>query len=216
MRTVVILLLLANLTLFAYTRLDSFSGGERERLEQQVDPGKIKILSAQEVAALGPGKVESLADVCLEWGPLTDAERARALAELAPLNLGSLLAQRKVDVEGSWSAVLGPFSSRAQAERRLADARGRGVGDGALQDDGRGSFLVAFGVYRAEPLAVARAQALEQLGMTGARAVQRAGTTSQTMIVVRDPATSVVTRLKELQSGYAGTDLRIGSCERTS
>jgi len=38
MRIVVILLLLANLALFALTRLDAYSGGESQRLGEQVQP----------------------------------------------------------------------------------------------------------------------------------------------------------------------------------
>ena len=56
MRTLVILLLLANLTLFAYTRLDS-GAGEGVRLKEQIRPDKIKLLTPQEVAALGPYKM---------------------------------------------------------------------------------------------------------------------------------------------------------------
>jgi hypothetical protein len=47
MRTVLVLLLLANLTLFAYTRLDGGSGGEAVRLAEQVQPDKIKLLTPQ-------------------------------------------------------------------------------------------------------------------------------------------------------------------------
>ncbi len=96
MRTLVILLLLANLTLFAYTRLDS-AGGEGVRLREQVRPDKIKVLSPQEVAALGPASAASLADVCLEWGPFGDADRARAVAELDSLGLSKLVSQKRVD-----------------------------------------------------------------------------------------------------------------------
>ena len=83
MRTVLVLLLLANLTLFAYTRLDGGSGGEAVRLAEQVQPDKIKLLTPQEVAALGPAKVAALADVCVELGPFSEGDRARALADLA-------------------------------------------------------------------------------------------------------------------------------------
>ena len=38
------------------------------------------LLSPQQVAALGPAKVSALADVCVEWGPLSDSDKARALA----------------------------------------------------------------------------------------------------------------------------------------
>ena len=66
MRIVVILLLLANLALFALTRLDAYSGSESQRLGEQVQPEKIRLLTAQEVATLGPAKAASLADVCIE------------------------------------------------------------------------------------------------------------------------------------------------------
>ena len=47
MRIVVLLLIVANLALFAYTKLDSVSGGEGWRSEQ-VDPDKLKILTPQQ------------------------------------------------------------------------------------------------------------------------------------------------------------------------
>jgi len=63
MRIIVVLLVLANLALFLYTRLDSLGSGEGVRLAQQVQPDKIVLLSPQQVAALGPAKVSALADV---------------------------------------------------------------------------------------------------------------------------------------------------------
>jgi hypothetical protein len=96
MRTLVILLLLANLTLFAYTQLDS-AGGEGMRLREQVRADRIKLLSPQEVAALGPSSAASLADICLEWGPFAEADRARALAELDALGLSKLVSQKRLE-----------------------------------------------------------------------------------------------------------------------
>src|SRR5262245_9414672 len=102
MRIVVLLLLVANLALFAYMKLDGAASGEGARLGEQVDPDKIRILAPQDVAALGPAKVAALADVCAEWGPFSDPDRAKALADLEPLQLGRLLTQRKVDVDSSF------------------------------------------------------------------------------------------------------------------
>src|SRR6266550_6658819 len=98
MRIVVLLLLIANLTFFAYTRLDNASRGESARLKQQIQPDKIKLLTPPQVAALGPAKMAALADVCIEWGPFSEVERAKAMADLEPLQLGRLLSQRRVDV----------------------------------------------------------------------------------------------------------------------
>jgi hypothetical protein len=35
--------------------------------------------------------------VCVEWGPFSDADRGRALADLEPLALGRLLSQKRVE-----------------------------------------------------------------------------------------------------------------------
>ena len=108
MRIVLALLLFANLTLYAYTKLDSGTG-EGILLQDQVQPDKIKLLTPQQVAALGPTKVAALADVCVEWGPFSDADRAKALADLEPLALGRLLSQKRVEFDlyyiENWSVL---------------------------------------------------------------------------------------------------------------
>ena len=216
MRTVLILLLLANLTLFGYTKLDSVGGGEGVRLSQQEQPDKIKLLTPREVAALGPAKVAALADVCVEWGPFADADRTRALGELAPLALGTLLTQRRVEVPTSFGVSLAPFATRADADRRVAEIRAQNIaGEITVQDIGRGQFAVALGAYRTEEAANSRAAALEAAGVRGSKVAPRQQPLSQTLLVVRDPQAPVVARLKDLQATYPGSELKIGSCERT-
>jgi hypothetical protein len=94
MRIVVLLLLLANVTFFVFAMIDGRASGETS---VQVQPDKIRLLTPQQVAALGPDKAAALSDVCVEWGPFTDADRARAIADLEPLALGKLLSQRRLD-----------------------------------------------------------------------------------------------------------------------
>src|SRR5207253_1996486 len=112
MRIVVLLLVIANLTFFAYTRLDNASRGESARLKQQIQPDKIKLLTPPQVAALGPAKMAALADVCIEWGPFSEAERAKAMTDLEPLQLGRLLSQRRVDVPPRGALLLAGPSLR--------------------------------------------------------------------------------------------------------
>ncbi len=211
MRIVVALLLLANLTLFVYTLLPS-SSGEGMRLQQQVSPEKIKLLTPQEVAALGPAKAAALADVCVEFGPLSDAERARVLGELEPLALGRLLSQRRVDIENAFTVSVAPFSSRSSAETRAGELRNQGVKELAVVDTGRGQFAVSFGVFRTEGAAQAYAETLTKQGVKSVRVQARQQPLAQTLLVVRDPQQPVVARLKELQGQYAGTDIKVGAC----
>jgi hypothetical protein len=118
MRIVIILMVFANMAFFAYTWLDS-GGGEAMLLQDQVQPDKIKLLTPQQVAALGPTKVAALADVCVEWGPFSDAERARALADLEPFALGRLLSQKRVEFDNGYWVNMGPFATRVAAETRI-------------------------------------------------------------------------------------------------
>ena len=215
MRIVIVLLLFANLTLYAYTKLDS-GGGEAVLLADQVRPDKIKLLTPQEVAALGPAKVAALADVCVEWGPFSDGDRSRALADLEPMSLGRLLSQRHVDFDSGYSVSMSPFPNRAAAEARLADLRKQGVKELSVIDIGKGQFAVSFGVFRFETQAVAYAEELARLGVKLAKVEPRAQPIGQTLVVVRDPQQTVVARLRELQSQYPGSELKITACERTT
>ncbi len=214
MRIVIVLLLLANATLFAYTWLDT-GNGEAILLQDQIQPDKIKLLSPQQVAALGPAKVAALADVCVEWGPFSDPERARALADLEPLALGRLVSQRRVEFDGGYAISAGPFPTRPAAEARVAELRKLGVKELAVAE-GRGQFVVTFGTFRSEVAATAYADELARLGVTTARIERRAQPVTQTLLVIRDPQQPVVARLRELTAQYAGSDLRTTACERAS
>jgi SPOR domain len=218
MRTVVLLLIAANLAFFAYTRLDGAAAGDSARLSEQVEPEKIKILTPQQVATLGPAKIAALADVCAEWGPFSDAERAKALADLDSLQLGRLLTQRRVDVDGAFWVNVGPFPNRAIAERRVGELRAQGVTDVSAVDGGGGQYVVSLGVFRTEQAARTRVDALARQGQgaIAARVEPRRETYSQTMLVVRDPREPVLARIRDLQPQYLGSDLRVGACPAAS
>lgn len=215
MRIVLILLLLANLTLYAYTRLDSGSG-DAVLLQDQIQPDKIKLLTPQQVATLGPAKVAELADVCIEWGPFSDSDRTRALADVDALALGRLLTQKRIEFDNGYWVIMAPFPNRNAAETRIAELRKQGVKDLSVADAGRGQFAVSFGSFRIEAAAVARAEELAVLGVNLAKVQPRGTTISQTMLVVRDPQQPVVARLKELQGQYPGSEVKVGTCERAS
>jgi hypothetical protein len=216
MRTLVLLLLLANLTLFLYTKLDSLGSGEAVRLSQQVQPDKITLLSPQQVAALGPTKAATLADICVEWGPLSDSDKARALSSLEPLDLTRLISQKKVEVVTNFWVFIPPAANRAAADRRMAELKDSGVKDLLLIDSGPQRFAISLGAFQTEAAAQARLDALAPQGVKTAKIGARAQAIVQTDLVVRDPPAPAVARLKELQAGFPGTDIKIGSCDKTA
>lgn len=214
MRTLVFLLLLANLTLFGYTRLDSFGGGEGARLSQQVQPEKIKLLTPQQVATLGPAKVASLADVCVDWGPMSDGDRARAQAKLEPLDLGKLLTQRKTEVIANYWVFIPPLANKAATDKRTAELKAQGVRDVLAVEQGPQRLAISLGVYRTEEAAQARLTALQADGIKTAKVGPHIQSVQQTVLVVRDPPAQVMAKLKEMQPDFQGSEIKVGSCER--
>jgi len=216
MRTLVLLLLLANLALFGYTWLDRVGTGEDVRLKEQVQPDKIKLLTPQQVAALGPAKAAALADVCLEWGPFSDADRARALADVEPLALGKLLTQKRVETNATYWVFLPPFANKAAADKRAADLKAAGHKDLVVVDGGPQRFAISLGVFRTEDAANAHLADLARQGITGARTGARQQVILQTLFVIRDPQQPVIVKLRELAPAYPGADTRIGACEKAT
>jgi hypothetical protein len=214
MRTLLVLLLLANLTLLGYTLLDRRTSGEGVRLQQQVNPDKIKLLSPREVAQLGPAKIAALPDVCLEWGPFGDADRTRALADLEPLALGKLLTQRRVESSTAFWVYVPPLANKAAAETRAAVLRAAGVKDLFVVDSGRDRFAISLGNFRTEEAANAYLAELAAKNVTTARVGQRQLTTVSTLLVIRDPREPVMARLREIASSYPGSEAKLGSCEK--
>jgi hypothetical protein len=214
MRTLVLLLLLANLTLFLYTKLDSLGNGEGIRLSQQVQPDKITLLTPQQVAALGPSKVATLADVCVEWGPLSDGDKARALTTLEPLDLSRLISQKKVEVVTNYWVFIPPAANKPAADRRLAELKADGIKDLLSVDTGPQRFAISLGAFQTEAEAQTRLNDLLAQGVKGAKVGARAQSVQQTSLVVRDPPAPAVSRLKELQAVYPGTEIKVGNCDK--
>ena len=214
MRTLFVLLLLANLTLFGYIQLDNVERGESERLGQQINAEKIRLLTPAQYAALAPDKAAQ-APVCAEWGPFADADRARAMADLDALGAARLASEKRSEGPSGYWAFIAPFPSRAAAERRLADLRAAGVQDVSVVDTGGQRFAISLGVFRTEDAAAAHTADLARRGVANVRSGPRPAASGPTSLVVRDPPATVLTRLREIQGNYPGADLRVGTCDRT-
>jgi hypothetical protein len=214
-RTLVLLLVLANLSFLGFTRLDASREGEASHLTAQVQPDKIKLLTPQQVAALGPAKVAALADVCLEWGPLSEADRPRALSELEPFQLGKLLSQRRAETNNAFWVYLPSVAARADAERRAVEAKAKGIADAAVVETATQRYAVSLGGFPTEEAARTRLGDVLAKGAANARVGPRQQTIVLTTLVVRDPQAPLIAKVRDLAPQYSGSDAKVGNCERT-
>jgi hypothetical protein len=119
LRAMLLLLLIANALFFAWTRGWLAPAGpppgrgdrEPERLAAQVRPERVVVVKPQAAAAARP--------VCLEAGPLGDAEIGPAIEALnsAGLPEGSWRSEL-VERPGTWAVYFGPFADTAALRAR--------------------------------------------------------------------------------------------------
>lgn len=212
MRLLVFLLALANLTLLGYILLDRSIGSEPERIGAQLNPQRIKLLTPQQVAALGPAKEAALPNVCLEWGPFTDRERDRAVAILEPFDLAKLVTQRRAEVSGAYWVYLPPAATRQAAEQRIAELRGAGLTEVTLVESGGGRNAIALGVFRTADAAGRFAESLRSRGIADVQSGPRGQPVVQTVLVIRDPQPALLDRTRAAQAEFPGVEVRTGPC----
>ncbi|MEO8135865.1 MAG: SPOR domain-containing protein [Betaproteobacteria bacterium] len=215
MRTLFALLLVANIAFFAYTEFDRMREGESSRLKRQIAPERIKLLSPQQVAALGPAKAAQLANVCLEWGAFTEHEKAAALAALEPLQLGKQLSQRRIESASAYWVYVPPLTSKIAADRKVAELRNQGLKDFFILVDGPQKNAISLGVFKTEDTANKFLDNVKSLGATTARSGARAQNIQQTLFVLRDPQPAQAERMQVLKAEFAGSEVKIGSCDGT-
>jgi hypothetical protein len=215
MKKLLVLLLLANLALFAYGYFEHVNGQAQAAADRYkpLNAEKIKSLSAQQVAKLGPAKVAQLTLACAEWGPLSEAERIKATQLLEPLALGRTLTSRRVDVVAEHWVYIPPKVKRATAERSMADLKKLGVSGGAIVlDGGEWNFAISLGAFLSKSAADARLAELRAKGVKTATYRQREQTVLMAALVLREPTQAMLTKLEELKAQVVGTNISTGAC----
>ena len=215
LRLLVIILAAANLIFFAWSELDRMGETDSTRLQRQLAPEKIRLLTPQQVTALGPAKAAQLVNVCLEWGSFTDTERAAVLAALEPLQLGRQMSQRRIESTSAFWVYLPPFPSKPAAERRIAELRALGLKDFFVLNDGALKNAVSLGVFKTEDAATKFVDTLRNQGVTNARSGARTQTIQQTVFVVRDPQPAQTQHIQALKADFAGSDVQMTPCEKS-
>jgi hypothetical protein len=215
MRALFLLLVAANLALFAWSRYGAVpeNAPELEAMRQQVSPEKIRVLSGTELKTLPAPKPRALAEgapkACLEWGGFALAEASRGEQALEPLALGARLAQNRTEETAGWWVFIPPQGSRAGALKKTAELKSLGVEDFfVVQEEGKLQWAISLGVFRTEESAKSRLEALRARGVRSAVTGEREARVAKVWFQVRDPDAALQAKLREIAQGFPGTELR--------
>lgn len=194
LRMTVLLLLLANGVFFAWSQglLAGWGRGpvqqsEPQRLERQIRPQALRILSADEAALSAVGAASAAAPApgpaqCLRAGPLQED----ALAAVRPvLRAWPAESWRLQPVAGParWIVYMGPYPSADSVARKQAQLRQLGVSFEALSDPALEPGL-SLGGFATQAAADQHLQRLTERGVRTARVVQEGAATQGQLLTL--------------------------------
>lgn len=214
MRTVFFLLLLANLGFLAWSY---FGAGptlsESQLVEQQLNPEAIRLLSADQVAALAAARPKPpprpAVAACLELGAFNPADVARVQQALDPLALGPRLSQRRAEEIASYWVFMPPQRDRQAANQKAAELRKLGVEDFfVVQEDPRHRFAISLGVFKTSEAAQARLAELRTKGVRTAKVGPRETPVHKIYFIVREVPDALAAKLNEVRQSFPGSELK--------
>jgi hypothetical protein len=219
MRALFLLLVLANVAFFAWSRLiaPGGSGADPQPLSRQIAPEKLRIVPAEElsrVSAPKPPAIAASAGVkCQEWGGFAPADAPRAEQALRALDLGERVSRRGPEDAPTWWVLIPPQAGsqnvRQAALRKADELKKLGVQDYfVVQEEGAYRWAVSLGVFRSEQAAQARLAAVQSQGVRSARVVPRDAHAAKVWLQVRGVDATLERRLRELASQLDGSELR--------
>ena len=224
LRTLFLLLVLANLLLFAAGKgyLGGGNGGEPERLANQLNPDKIAIVrngppsppaevaqsapaASAEAASKPQADIEPAAEVCRRLAPLA-RDQAERIAEMARARAPQVkLVQQSLEAPSSFWVFIPPQPDRAEVNKRLDELRAAGVKDKdfyVVQESGANHYAISLGLFKSDGMARNLVERLRAKGVTGAHVVARESATAKVSVEVRGGPGEIDALLAQAASSF--------------
>ncbi len=197
MRTLVFLLVLANLLFFAWTQgyFVSTSSPDALREQQQLLADQVRIVPDGESPAKA-GTVEKTEkppekkapDSCLLWEglPVTDADRLEGLLEE---KFSAFRASRSSAAgNGTYWVYIPPLANKQDADRKAAELKRFGAPEFFIvQDAGPNRLAISLGIFSSEVAANEHLEALRAKGIKSARVGERSSKAALASVEIHGP-----------------------------
>ena len=225
LRLLILVLLLANLLYFAWSQGQLAGLGyapatqsEPQRLQNQVKPAAVRVLSAQEAQVLNqpatsaaptPSATASAANafVCLAAGVFSPEQAARLRTALEQnLPTGSWALQDAAQA-GRWLVYMGKYANAAAVQAKLQELRGLSIVAVPVQEAPALEPGVSLGEYDSAEAAQDKLQELTRRGVRTARVAQARAPVAGQRLVLAQVDEALRARLGALQSALAGKTL---------
>jgi len=226
-RALFLLLILANLAYFAYSRVALEGAGSGNQVSQlQINPDRIKLLkaaggalpetppaAAKSIPPAAPKPAPAVPAACLEWGIFAGPNVARAEGALAQLELPAGQVERVVTDAGGYWVHIPPLKTKAEVDRKARELRDLGVTEFlVVQDAGQWRNAISLGIFRTDEAAQTFLARLKQQGVRSAIAARRENFLKQVAFHVREPDEASVAQVTALQQEFPGSEVKAVPC----
>lgn len=202
------LLLLSNLVLLTLMPgpLPGFSSLEPERIGQQVQADRIRLLSNPLTSALVAAAPPA---PCTEIGNFNSASAAKFEARLARLKLPTLPAKQMVQPPASSLVFIPPQADEASANRRLAQLRAQGFNDvSVVKEPLSRRWGISVGLFTSGELALAQLESLKKSGITDARIEEHPVNSARYAYRLQGLVADEKPELKAMLPDFPGVEIR--------
>jgi hypothetical protein len=225
MKLVFLLLVLANVALFAWQHgaFGRFAEGGREpeRIARQVEPDRVRVVGEKSVRELRDRAAKAAAvtavpavpdltqaQTCVEFGDFVGADVPRAETALLKLGLGGRQTPRAVELPGYYLVYLPPFKTRPEADRAAAEIAKRGIRDWFVLGDGPLKWGISLGSFRDPELAKSHAATLDKQGVKGVRVADKPSPIAATRFQLRELDVTAAAQLDAIRKEFPAASVR--------
>lgn len=228
------ILLALNGVMFAYGRgyLGKINAEEHEpaRVKNQLEPQRVKLLSAEDAQAAGastpaasaetaasaaaPQAAPAAAVACTEVGPLSASDAHRFDTRVARLELGTKQSQSTVPYQEVTSRLvyIPGQGSKEAADKKAAELRALGVTNFfVISTDSPYKWGISLGLFKSESSAQAMLASLSRQGVHSARIAPRGPMGTRTVYQFRGIDAATRAKIVEIADRYDSADVK--SCK---
>ena len=231
MKWLVWLLLLVNALLLAYFRLDPLHHVEPVAGHEAIEPGKLKILTPEELSGLpktdpapvparppqsppqAPAAPQPAAVSCYEWGSFAGADVLRARGVLDKLSLEAVARQQAPQDALRYWVYIPPKRTLEEAQAKVDELKALGITESYIVQEPLWRFAVSLGVFKDEALASRFLDDLHNRGVRSAVKGRRNHEGGQTSYTIRNVAQNQADAFDKLKPDFPGSELKQVACQ---
>lgn len=221
MKWLVALLLLVNIALLGYFQLGQQLPAEAVSGRQDIDPARLRIINAQELANMPSREKQQPAEavtsppaapVCYEWGSFPPNDASRALEALHRLGLDATAKLHTPQEAIRYWVYIPPRKSMEEAQAKVDELKALNVEESFIVQEPRWQFAISLGVFKEEALATKYLEELRNRGIQTAIKGQRNHEGGQTGYFIRNVQPAQAEEISKFRPDFPGSELKQVDC----